>query len=276
MKPVCGIIGGTGLYNLEFMNNIIEMEARTPYGTIRLFRGELKKTGEYVFFMARHGGQHNIPPHLINYQANIAALKTAGVNCILSTNAVGSLRREMPPGALVILDQFIDFTKNRLATFIDGSNYPVTHLDYTDPYCQKLRKLMIDEASSTGIDTIRKGTYICTEGPRFETPAEIRSYTRLGGDLVGMTNVPEVVLAREAGICYATVALVTNFAAGISPDYLTHEDVLEVMAEHRNKLNTLFKKCIESLYQKEDYSLCYCQEAGKHFQANGQITDLKE
>ncbi len=271
MDAKFAIIGGTGLYELDFVEKVTALKAQTKYGEVRLYKGYLKKNGAEVFFMARHGSTHSIAPHLINYRANIAALKLAGVNSIISTNAVGSLRKEMPPGALVIIDQFVDFTKTRQFTFIGDEDYPVTHLDYTEPYCGKLRELLIKEAVEEGLAPVRGGTYVCTEGPRFETTAEIRMYARLGGDLVGMTNVPEVVLAREAGICYATAALVTNFAAGISPSSLTHEEVLEVMAAHREKINTLFQVCLEKAAVSDEYEHCSCHDAGRLFKVEGRF-----
>ena len=190
-----------------------------------------------MVFLPRHGTGHSVPPHRINYQANIWGMRALGVEAIIATAAVGSLNPEMRPGDFVFVDQFIDFTKNRRQTFFDGRENGVAHLDFTEPYCPALRKTMAAAAGELrarpGAEFAfhEKGVYICTEGPRFETPAEIRAYALLGADVVGMTSYPEVALAREAGICYATIAMVTNLAAGMAGGRLTHEEVLEVMAK---------------------------------------------
>ena len=207
MSLKIALIGGTGLYSLEFLDNVEILKVSTIYGETKIRKATVNNSE--VFFLPRHGSKHSVPPHLINYRANIAALKFVGVEKVFATAAVGSLNRKMPPGSIVIIDQFIDQTGRRPSTFYDGDNSPVVHTDFTEPYCPVLRRLLIDECRKAGYTYFDQGTYVATEGPRFETPAEIRAYRHLGGDLVGMTNVPEVVLAREAGLCYATVALVT-------------------------------------------------------------------
>lgn len=231
------IIGGTGVYDPRILSDIREEVISTPYGDA------LARIGSYagmkVAFLARHGVKHSVPPHLVNYRANIWALKSLGVERIIATTAVGSLNEKMKPGDFVLTDQFLDFTKGRPSTFFDGGERGVVHTDFTEPYCPEIRAALAKAAAKAGITAHAGGTYVCTEGPRFETPAEIRMFAKLGGDLVGMTNVPEVVLAREAGICYATVSMVTNFAAGISPNALTHEEVLEVMAANGENLKRL-------------------------------------
>lgn len=231
------IIGGTGVYDPRILANIREEAVKTPHGEARVRIGTYG--GEEVAFLARHGSKHSVPPHLINYRANIWALKMLGVERVIATTAVGSLNEQMKPGDFVLTDQFIDFTKGRQSTFFDGGEQGVVHTDFTEPYCPEIRPVLADAARQARISAHNGGVYVCTEGPRFETPAEIRMFAKLGGDLVGMTNVPEVVLAREAGICYATVSMVTNFGAGISPTALTHEEVLEVMAANAENLKKL-------------------------------------
>jgi 5'-methylthioadenosine phosphorylase len=244
MSVRLAIIGGTGVYDPSMLTGIRQEAVRTPYGDVTMRIGTFN--GEEVAFLARHGSNHSVPPHLINYRANIWALKALGVERVIATTAVGSLRQEMKPGDFVLTDQFIDFTNNRICTFFDGTN-GVVHTDFTEPYCPECREVLVKAAEAVGIAMHRTGCYVCTEGPRFETPAEIRMFAVLGGDLVGMTNVPEVTLAREAGLCYATVSMVTNYAAGVSPTALTHEEVLEVMAANAGNLKNLAMATLRQL-----------------------------
>lgn len=237
------IIGGTGVYDPEILLNVREERVGTPYGDVEVKLGRCG--GREVAFLARHGWEHSIPPHKINYRANIWALRELGASRVIATSAVGSLRKEMAPGDFVILDQFLDFTKGREATFFDGEGFK--HLDYTEPYCPQVREAIIVSARALSFRVHERGCYVSTEGPRFETAAEIRAYAILGGDVVGMTNVPEVVLAREAGLCYGAVAMVTNYAAGISPNPLTHEEVVEVMKQNSERLKGLLVQAIEGL-----------------------------
>ncbi len=261
------LIGGTGLYKLDFIDTVEKLKIETHYGETEVRKATLQD--KEIYFMARHGSDHRLPPHLINYRSNIAALKVLEVELALSTAAVGSLCEEMHPGTLVVIDQFMDLTKSRDITYYDGSNLPVVHTDFTQPYCPELRQLLIDECQRNGGEFRKQGTYVTTEGPRFETPAEIKALSSLGGELVGMTNVPEVILSREAGICYATLALVTNFAAGISPHFLTHEEVLQVMKEQSRRVNDIFHSCILNSPRQTN---CRCRDAGKYFKIDGKVT----
>lgn len=258
MPAQFGIIGGTGVYSPEMLDNLQEETVGTPYGEVKVTIGTY--AGKEVAFIPRHGADHSVPPHLINYRANIKALQAVGVTKIVATAAVGSLNPAMAPGSLVLVDQFLDFTKNRPQTFYEGGPQGVVHIDLTEPYCPELREVLRSAAAASRIELPEGATYVCTEGPRFETPAEIRMYSRLGGDLVGMTGVPEVVLAREAEICYATVAMVTNFAAGISPAPLTHSEVVEAM---RNNTDTLRRLIMQTLKIATPERTCSCQEALK-------------
>lgn len=232
------IIGGSGIYHPESLADVREEVVETPYGApVPL------KIGSYshleVVFLPRHGEKHHLPPHRINYRANMAALKKIGVTKAFATAAVGSLNPAMKPGELAFLDQFIDFTRGREGTYYDGGEGGVAHIDLTHPYCGDLRDLLIGAAEERRIPYHPRAVYVCTEGPRFETGAEIRMFRAWGADLVGMTNVPEVVLARELGICYSAIALVTNYAAGITGDLLTQEEVFEVMAAHVLRVRTV-------------------------------------
>lgn len=239
------IIGGSGVYDPHILLDVHDLTVDTPFGEVDVTVG--RYSGQEIVFMARHGRGHSIPPHRINYRANIWALARLGVERIFATTAVGSLNSDMKPGDFVLVDQFIDMTKGRPSTYFEGGDAGVAHLDYTEPYCIEIRKAVRKAAQDNGIAVHFGGCYVCTEGPRFETKAEIAAYHRLGGDLVGMTNVPEVVLARELGICYSTISMVTNFAAGISLKPLSHQEVLDVMAENTEKLKALLKLALPEI-----------------------------
>ena len=236
------VIGGTGCY--DFIPEASIEEVVTPYGAVTLDRGRVE--GVEVVFLPRHGRGHNLPPHRINYRANIAALREVGVRNILATAAVGTMNKAMPPGSLVALTQFLDFTRGRASTFFDGEDGKVVHTDMTEPYCPHLRQELLTAAQAIGEELQPGAVYVCAEGPRFETPAEIRMFRQLGGDVVGMTNVPEVVLAREAGMCYASVAIGTNWAAGVTPVRVEHEQVSDFMAQHTPRLLALFRETIRT------------------------------
>ncbi len=254
------IIGGSGIYRQSFIENSKEITLDTRFGKAALKEGIYQD--RTVFFMARHGGGHTVPPHLVNYRANIAALKALEVDAIIATAAVGSLRREISPGTRVIIDQFIDFTKQRPLTFYEGEEGFVVHTDFSEPYCNEVRAAILKAGKSLGQNVIDGGCYICTEGPRFETPAEIRMFMNWGANVVGMTSVPETILAREAGLCYATIALPTNYAAGISTDPLTQDEVLAAMEKEIPEVEELLKASITEI---KSSPACYCREAGKNY-----------
>lgn len=253
-------IGGTGVYDPGILTDITAHTIETPYGTARYESGFFGK--KEIIFLARHGIHHTIPPHKINYRANIYALKMLGVTAVVSTTAVGSLNPEYKPGDLVLVDQFIDMTKSRVGTFFDGERYGVAHLDMTHPYCETLRKDIERIGVEEGITIHPSGTYICTEGPRFETPAEIKAFRMWGADVVGMTNAPECQLAREAEICYATISMVTNFAAGISKTALTHKEVIDCMNQNIDSFRRIIT-ILSSSYDPE--TDCVCRHAAKDF-----------
>ena len=251
-----GIIGGTGVYDPTILENVRQLETMTPYGNVCYKVGDF--AGKSIAFIPRHGNKHSIAPHLINYRANIWAMKKIGVSNILATAAVGSLHLPMKLGDFVLVDQFIDVTKNRITTFHEGGARGVVHVDLTHPYCSSLRDKLLLVAQQNGLAIHGQGTYVCTEGPRFETPAEIAMFGKFGGHLVGMTNVPEVVLAREAEMCYATIAMVTNFAAGISLAPLTYGEVITIMKQNTENLKTLLMNTIRLIDIETD---CSCQHA---------------
>ncbi len=249
------IIGGTGVYELASAATGDPRSVETPYGLAVVRPAEI--AGHEVLFLARHGADHSIAPHRINYRANIAALRALGCTAAIATNAVGSLRRDIPPASFLVPDQFIDFTKARPLSFFDGDpEHGVKHVDMTEPYCPNVRGWLSAAASDVHGDCADRGTYLCAEGPRFETPAEIRMFAQWGADVVGMTGVPEVVLAREAGLCYASLCLVTNFAAGISPTPLSHQEVTDLMDERIDAVNALLAAAIARAVDVPD---CPCR-----------------
>ena len=244
-----GIIGGSGVYEITQKADKCEIKMiETPYGDVEVSLLEI--FSKKVAFIPRHASGHSIPPHKSNFRANIEALKRVGVTKIIATNSVGSMNTEMPPGSFVIPDDFLDFSQDRIKTFYEDK---VVHVDVTEAYCPQLRDVL--DASG---DVILGGTYVCTEGPRFETPAEIKMFKMLGGDLVGMTGVPEVVLAREKEICYNSICIVSNYASGISENQLTIDEVFEMVKENGENLLELIYNFIKNVDDSKD---CACNHA---------------
>ncbi len=239
------VIGGTGVYRTDMLVKAKEVEYETVYGKANLVIGSYHDRS--VAFLNRHGKGHSVPPHLVNYRANIQALKELRAKRIIATAAVGSLNEKMGPQDFVLVDQFLDFTKVRKTTFHEGRPHGVVHVDVTDPYCREMREYIFEKAVAQGIRVHQGGCYVCTEGPRFETPAEIKMFKMLGGDVVGMTSVPEVILAREAMLCYATICMVTNYAAGISPSVLSHQEVLDEMKIMSDSISALIMTVLETI-----------------------------
>lgn len=208
------IIGGSGLSQLATLDATHRKAVRTPYGepSGAVTLGRMR--GREVAFLARHGYGHTIAPHEVNYRANLWALRECGVTDIISVASVGAIRAEMLPGSLAVPDQIIDYTWGRASTFFEGSDMPVTHVDFTRPYTESLRERLLGAGAACGETLFNGGTYGATQGPRLETAAEIDRMERDGCDLVGMTGMPEAVLARELELGYACIAVVANFAAG--------------------------------------------------------------
>ncbi len=237
------IIGGSGYNDFPLMKKEKSKTIKTPYGKIKVKVGKHK--GKDIIFLPRHGFDYSIPPHKINNRANVAALNKEKVDCIIATAATGSLNRKMKPGDLVILTDMIDFTKWRIETF-QTERKPI-YTDLSHPYDLLLINKIKKAATKSKIRIHKSGVYVCTEGPRFETPAEIKAFKIMGGDLVGMTSAPETILAAEAKLKYASIALVTNYAAGISKKKITAEEVFNMMSGKKNILTKLIAKTIELL-----------------------------
>ncbi len=223
------IIGGTGLTSLDNLKIIRKEMVSTPYGepSGAVTHGML--ADKAVVFLPRHGYAHTIPPHKINYRANIWALKQIGAKKIVAVASVGGIRADMVPGTLVIPDEIIDYTWGRAHTFFENDLSHVTHVDFTYPYSPGLRQRLIEAARAAGIRVRDNGTYGATQGPRLETAAEIRRMERDSCDLVGMTGMPEASLAREAGLDYATCAVVVNWAAGKTADEISMSEIEQTL-----------------------------------------------
>lgn len=225
------IIGGSGLTSLHGLEITRQETLATPYGAPSgpLTSGTLKN--KEIIFLPRHGNPHVIPPHMVNYRANLWALKEKGVDNIIAINAVGGITMEMHPGRLVIPDQIIDYTWGRKHTYYEENIDQVTHIDFTHPYDEKLRQLLVSSGHKINLDCHNGGTYGATQGPRLETAAEIRRMETDGCDLVGMTGMPETALASELEINYVSFCLVVNWAAGKSDDVITMEIIEKNLAD---------------------------------------------
>jgi 5'-methylthioadenosine phosphorylase len=225
------IIGGSGLAKLSALEAPRRQVMRTPYGDPSGALTFGRFAGTEVVFLARHGYGHTLAPHEINYRANMWALRELKVEGVLSVATVGGIRADMGPGTLVLPDQIIDYSHSRKATFFEGSEMPVIHVDFTEPYTPALRRRVLQAAAACGEVVIDGGVYACTQGPRLETAAEIERIARDGGDMVGMTGMPEAALAREAELAYATLGVVVNHAAGRgdSKHAIKLEELEEVM-----------------------------------------------
>lgn len=234
-----------------FTTNAEEIEVETPYGNILLWY--TKKGSREIFFLNRHGKNANLPPHKINYQAIIHALKVSNVDCILSLGTVGSLKSSIKPGEIVVPHDFIDFTKNRVYTFYDNKRI---HVDMSNPFCPSLRDILRQGCEKLRLSYHAKGVYLATEGPRLETPAEIKMFSSFA-DVVGMTIVPEAVLAREKEMCYASLCLVCNMAAGLQSS-LSADEIAQLVAEKKPVLAKLLQKTIDVTVENRT---CTCRNA---------------
>jgi len=245
-------IGGTGLE--ELLSEGRELKIGTPFGpSPKITLGKIGSLN--VAFLPRHGEEHDVPPHRVNYRGNIWSLNKLGVTRIIATNAVGAVNEEYKPGDFVVPRDIIDFTKMRSQTFYDEA--PVTHIDVTSPYCPELMSLLLG-ASRKHTKRVRKNAiFACMEGPRYETPAEIRMLRKLGADIVGMTAAPETFLARELEMCYATICFVSNMAAGIQAR-LTTEEVIKVAGNVMPKLKLILKEVAGTIPRERR---CVCSRA---------------
>jgi 5''-deoxy-5''-methylthioadenosine phosphorylase len=233
------IIGGTGLTALKTLEITRREVVHTPYGAPSgpLTHGIL--SSKDVVFLARHGYAHTIPPHKVNYRANLWALKHIGVTKVIAIAAVGGIDADMKPARLVFPDQIIDYTWARAHTYFEGDRDSVTHIDFTYPYDQTLREVLIQAARAASLDAVEQGTYGATQGPRLETAAEIDRMERDGCHMVGMTGMPETALARELGLRYATCAVVANWAAGRGDGGIKMSDIVHHLKIGMDKVRTL-------------------------------------
>ncbi|SNZ02545.1 5'-methylthioadenosine phosphorylase [Persephonella hydrogeniphila] len=270
-----GILGGSGLYEIDGLEIIEERRLQTPFGEPSDAYIVADYKGKRAVFLPRHGKGHKYPPHLINYRANIWGFRKLGVKKILSVSAVGGINPLLRAGDFVLSDQFLDFTKVRPVTFYEGvytihddedtnedlvkeyiTGDRVVHIDVTQPFCPVMRNTLRNILEEEGIRYHFKGTYATTEGPRLETAAEIKALSRLGADIVGMTLVPEIVLARELSMHFASINVITNLAAGISEDRLTSDEVIQMMKEKNEEIKKVIIKFIDNLPDKFD---CSCE-----------------
>ena len=242
-----GIIGGTGLTTLNNLEIKHREVMRTPYGepSAPLVHGKL--CHQDVVFLPRHGHGHTIPPHMVNYRANLWALHEAGVRNVISVAAVGGIRADMQPGRLAIPDQIIDYTWSRRHTYFESELSHVTHIDFTRPYNEALRQLLIDSARQLDLRIIEGGTYAATQGPRLETAAEIDRLERDGCSIVGMTGMPEAALARELDMGYAHCAVIANLAAGRGPGEISMEEIENNLASGMEQVRCLLETAIPLL-----------------------------
>lgn len=241
------IIGGTGLTSIKGFEITGREIIQTPFGEPSgpLVQGIL--AGHHVYFLPRHGAGHTIPPHKINYRANIWALKEAGVEQVIAVNAVGGIREDMQAGKLVIPDQVIDYTVSRTNTFFEEGLKQVVHIDFTEPFCEALRLSIIHAAKAASIDVINGGTYAATQGPRLETAAEVNRLENDGCHLIGMTCMPEAALAREKDLCYASISVVANLAAGRGEEALTMEVIEKNLNSGMERARQLLEAVIPEL-----------------------------
>jgi len=265
-KSIVGVIGGSGLYHMEGLERIREVEVKTPFGkpSDKFIRGRLGNAE--LVFLPRHGKGHRWLPSEINFRANIFAMKKLGVERIISVSAVGSLREEIAPGHLIVPDQVIDRTTQRASTFFGRGI--VAHVSFADPFCKDLSKSLGDAAAQEGAKVHGRGTYLCMEGPQFSTRAESRLYRSWGADVIGMTNLQEAKLAREAEICFGTLALATDYDCwNQSAGDVEIEHVLKVLTQNVELAQKTIRRVVKSL---ADSRPCACASALK----NAIITEL--
>jgi len=252
-----GIFGGTGIYDSGILKNSKEITMDTPYGKTSdsITVGEFN--GRNVAFMPRHGKKHTIPPHLINFRANIWAFKELGVKRIIAPSAVGSLKEEFEPGHFALPSQFIDFTKSRKGTFSEDGK--VIHISVADPFCPELQNVILNITKKEKIQMHENCTYVCIEGPRFSTKSESRFFRTTGADIIGMTLVPECQLAREAQICYVSISTVTDYDVWAEKP-VTAKEVMETLAKNVETTKKILTLVIDQI---PEIKSCSCEKALK-------------
>ena len=256
-EKTIGVIGGTGLYEIEGLEKVEEVEVDTPFGppSDNYIVGTLE--GARMVFLSRHGRGHRFLPSEVNYRANIFGMKKLGVDHIISVSACGSMKHEIEPGHIVVIDQFIDRTKGRPSTFY--GNGIVVHVAFADPICKDLASILYQCGRETGAVMHMGGTYLCMEGPQFSTRAESHTYRSWGVDVIGMTNVPEAKLAREAEICYATLALSTDYDCWREPDEdVSIDSILTIMKGNVERAKKIIRAAVPRIPEKR---ACACATA---------------
>jgi 5'-methylthioadenosine phosphorylase len=259
-KAQIGIIGGSGLYSMAGLAETCEVRVKTPFGepSDAVMLGTLE--GKRVAFLARHGRGHRISPSEINFRANIYAMKVLGVEQILSVSAVGSLREDLHPLEFLIVDQFFDRTRGRIATFFSGGI--VAHVGFDKPTCLRLSKSIVEACVRAGVAAHKSGTYVCMEGPQFSTLAESNAYRKMGFDVIGMTNLTEAKLAREAEICYASIAMITDYDCWHpSHDSVTVPDIIANLNKNTENVQKVLRETLRAL---GDACECKCGSALAH------------
>jgi len=239
------IIGGTGLTSISDLHITNNQAVETPYGSTSAAFSHGELAGKEIVFLARHGNNHTIPPHKINYRANIWALQNIGITHVIAVAAVGGIHLNIPPKKIVIPNQVIDYTYSRKQTFFDNDLEHVTHIDFTHPYCNDLRIVMLQAAKDLKLDVFDGGTYGATQGPRLETAAEVNRLEKDGCDIIGMTGMPEATLAKELGLCYATCALSVNWAAGRGESEITMVEIDQAIEEGMDAVKQLIAASIK-------------------------------
>lgn len=266
-RPTIGIIGGSGLYSMNGLTATKEMRVKTPFGepSDALVVGTLE--GKRVAFLARHGRGHTILPGEINFRANVYAMKVIGVERIISVSAVGSLREELRPGEFLAPDQFVDRTKNRVSTFF-GEGL-VAHVAFDKPTCGQVSNALCDASMHCGVKVHRKGTYVCIEGPQFSTLAEAHMHQQMNFDVIGMTNVTEAKLAREAELCYATIAMITDYDCW-HPEHesVTASQIIATLVQNAENAQKVLREAVRAMPAERN---CKCSAALKH----ALVTDMK-
>ncbi len=250
-----GIFGGTGIYDSGLLNESKEINVDTPYGKTSdsITIGNFK--GRQIAFMPRHGKKHTIPPHMINFRANIWAFKELGIKRIIAPSAVGSLKEEFLPGHFALPSQFLDFTKSRIGSFSEDGK--VIHISVADPFCPQLQKTVLKAAENQNITLHKDCTYICIEGPRFSTKAESKFFKTTGADIIGMTLVPECQLAREAQICYVSISTVTDYDVWAEKP-VTAKEVIETLSKNVESTKKLLSVLIDDIPKSRE---CNCEKA---------------
>jgi 5'-methylthioadenosine phosphorylase len=266
-KPTIGIIGGSGLYAMTGLSDVRELKVKTPFGdpSDAIVLGTLE--GKRVAFLARHGRGHRILPSEINFRANIYAMKELGVDRVISVSAVGSLQEDLKPGEFLVPDQFVDRTKNRVSTFFGGGL--VAHVGFDKPTCGQVSGILADASVHCGVKVHRRGTYVCIEGPQFSTLAEAHVHRQLRFEVIGMTNVTEAKLAREAELCYATIAMITDYDCW-HPEHesVTATQIIATLNQNAENAQHVLRQAVREMPAERK---CKCGSALQH----ALVTDLK-